>query len=118
MEAEVKIIDFKQIKFNNLESKRKEHVVKFMQEAIEKKLCAHTMAREVHAMLDQVNPFITFMKLSDGKKTFTIDDSDERLSKFLVESYIHQLKKDPELDMKILKSTAERVDGTPRMKVK
>lgn len=119
MEAEVKVIDFKQIHFSDLDTKVKEHVVKFLQSAIEEVLGAHTKAKEVFAMLDQIDPFVMFMKWSNGDKTFTIDESDERLSKFLADSYKHQLEimGEPDLLKKILKSAAERVDGTPRMKI-
>ncbi len=110
--------EIKTVLFNDLDTRVKEHVCKFMQDCIEQALGAFTLPKQVTGMLDQVNPKILFILHPDGRKEMQIDESDERISKFLFESYQAQAAKDPDLIAKIIRESTMRVDGTDRMRIK
>ncbi|HMU68456.1 MAG TPA: hypothetical protein PKC38_00535 [Chitinophagales bacterium] len=110
--------EVKRIPFLDLDTPVKEHVVKFMQTCIEQVLAAHTMPGQIATMLDQVNPIVIFKKDDEGRKTMTIDESDERISKFLFASYAAQAKNDPEIMQRIIVEMTRRTQGDERLRIK
>lgn len=71
----------------------------------------------IHEMFEQINPAIEYYKDDLGRSLFRIDDSDERLAKFLGEQFAIAAKFDPNIMDKVLVNMMKRNDGDERLKV-
>jgi hypothetical protein len=73
--------------------------------------------KQIGEMFDQLNITIEFYKDSKGRKLFRIDDSDERMAKFLGDQFAIAAKWDPNIMDKVLLNMIKRNDDEPRLKV-
>lgn len=71
----------------------------------------------IHEMFEQLNPSIEFYKDDQGRKLFRIDDSDERMARFLGDQFAIAAKWDPNIMDKVLTNMIKRNDGDDRLKV-
>lgn len=75
------------------------------------------MDSDISDMFNMIDPLIEFY-ISEGKQLFRIDDSDERLAKFLGDQFAHAAKYDPSINDKIIINMIKRNDGDERLKFK
>lgn len=74
-----------------------------------------TVERNVAEMLQQINPSVEFYIHQDGRKLFRIDDSDERLAKYMGDQFAAAARHDKRIMDKILINMIKRNDGDERL---
>jgi hypothetical protein len=74
--------------------------------------------KTVAEIFDQQNTLIQYYINGDGKKLFRIDDTDERLAKYLGESFAIAAENDEHIMDRVLLNMIYRNDGDERLKVR
>lgn len=75
------------------------------------------LPKQIGEMFTQLNTPIEFYRNAEGKGLFRVEDSDERLAKFLGDQFAAAAKYDPGITDKIILNMIKRNDGDERLKI-
>lgn len=113
------------VPFNELADPVKEKVVSTFRSWLNDVYKILVTKAQVGQMFHELNTLVEFFVLTEGvngsavhKKLFRVDDTDERLSKFLGEQFATAAIGDPEIADKILINMIKRNEGNQRLKFK
>jgi hypothetical protein len=107
----------KTIAFRDLPDQLKEKVVRTFRSWMNDVYKILAFKKDIAQMFDQLNCAIEFYVNAEGQKLFRVDDSDERMAKFLSDQFIIASKYDDKIMDKIITNMIKRNDGDQRLKI-
>jgi hypothetical protein len=111
------------VPYRELNEKVREKVVSTFRSWLNEVYKILVFKKQIHEMFDQLNTLVEFyVEQEHGTKTerklFRIDDTDERIAKFLAEQFHIASVNDPGIKDKILLSMVKRNEGNERLIIK
>lgn len=113
------------VPFNELSDAVKEKVVATFRSWLNDVYKILVTKGQIGQMFNELNTLVEFFVLTEGingaathRKLFRVDDTDEKLSKFLAEQFAVASIGDPQIQDKILMNMIKRNDGSARLKIK
>jgi len=111
--------------YNNLSDQVKAKVVDTFRGWLNEVYKILVFKKQIHEMFEVLNCLVEFYVVTDHpdgvpreRKLFRIDDSDERLAKFLADQFAIASKSDPQIMDKILVNMIKRNEGDDRLRIK
>jgi len=113
------------VPFNELADPVKEKVVSTFRSWLNDVYKILVTKAQIGQMFHELNTLVEFFVLTEGvngsavhKRLFRVDDTDQRLAKFLAEQFAISSIGDPQIQDKILMNMIKRNEGDARLKFK